>query len=180
MLLKKKKKSYNASLQQCSVGKFFLDKKVWPITVYREEKQPNPFLPPIFQPFKGQYSMSLYNFTLNSVLDIHFGRSKSKNWFNTTLLSQLFSVLKLKWKLNLVIDCKLDIKERWNTRFFNNLEYFSNLRHGYNWLRKWTPNYRYTLGMLGIPQTLMFARSCFASLHFYLMLLQILIKTFKL
>lgn len=140
-----------------------------------EKKIAQPIAAPIFQPFKckGQYSMSLHNFTLNSVLDIHFRRSKAKNWFNTILLSQLFSVLKLKWKLNLVTECQLGIKERWNTHFFNILQYFSNLELGCGWLRKLISNYRYTLGMLRkwTPQTLMFARFCVAILHFYLILL---------
>lgn len=40
MLLKKM--LYNASLQECSVGKIFLDKKVWPITVHGEENSLTP------------------------------------------------------------------------------------------------------------------------------------------
>lgn len=78
MLLKKM--LYNASLQECSVGKIFLDKKVWPITVHGEENSLTPRCPnfQLFK-FKGQYSMSICKFTLNSVLDIHFRRSKAKN-----------------------------------------------------------------------------------------------------
>lgn len=168
---------YNASLQECSVGKIFLDKKVWPITVHGEENSLTPRCPnfQLFK-FKGQYSMSICKFTLNSVLDIHFRRSKAKNWFNT--ISTLFSS-QTEMKLNLVTDCQLGTKERWNTHFFNILQSFSNLRLSYSWLRIWIPNCRYTLGMLRkwTPQMLTFARSCFAILHFYLMLLQMLIKT---